>query len=57
MSFEKKVKILKKQLGSKLYETLLRFILKNGSEVVGIIEDLENNYMIVHTEKGLIERE
>ncbi len=54
MSFEKRVKILKKQLGNKLNETLIRFILKNGSEVLGIIEDLENYYMIIQTEKGLI---
>ncbi len=54
MSFEKKIKILKKQLGDKLNETLIRFFLKTGNEVVGIIEDLENHYMIIQTEKGLI---
>lgn len=54
MSFEKRIKILKKQLGDKLNETLIHFFLKNGNEVVGIIEDLENYYMIIQTEKGLI---
>jgi len=54
LSFEKRIKILKKQLGDKLNETLIRFFLKTGNEIVGIIEDLESYYMIIQTEKGLI---
>ena len=54
MSFDKRIKILKNQLRDKLNETLIRFFLKTGSEIVGVIEDLENDYMIIQTEKGLI---
>lgn len=54
MTIDKRIKLLKKQLGDKLYETLIHFYLSSGKEKIGIIEDIGEDYIIIQTLGGLI---